>query len=201
MMLREIIIVVAFMCSMTMAWATPTVGELAPDFTIVDSYGAMHTLSDYRGQRVILEWTNHDCPYVRKHYGSGNMQSLQQEATEDGTIWLSIISSAPGRQGYVSADEANTLTASRGAYPTAVLFDPEGTVGRSYDARTTPHMYIIDTDGVLRYMGAIDDRPTTRRASIEGADNYVRTALGEMDSGSDIVLTETTAYGCSIKYR
>ena len=109
-MFRGIVIVAAIMCSIATAWATPEVGELAPDFTIVDSYGEMHTLSDYRGQRVILEWTNHDCPYVRKHYGSGNMQSLQQEETEDGTIWLSIISSAPGRQGYVSADEANTLT-------------------------------------------------------------------------------------------
>ncbi len=178
-----------------------TVGELAPDFTIVDSNGETQTLSDYRGQRVVLEWTNHACPYVRKHYGGGNMQALQQDATEDGTVWLSIISSAPGRQGHVSAQQANNLTASRGAHPTAVLFDPEGTVGRAYDARTTPHMYVIDETGTLRYQGAIDDRPTTRRSSLEGATNYVRLAMADLDAGHDVELAETTAYGCSIKYR
>lgn len=201
MFVRGMVLSFVFLLAATAAWATPVVGELAPDFTIVDSYGEMHTLSDYRGQRVILEWTNHECPYVRKHYGGGNMQALQQEAIEDGTIWLSIISSAPGRQGHISANQANMLTASRGAHPTAVLFDPEGTVGRAYDARTTPHMYIIEPDGILRYMGAIDDRPTARRSSLEGATNYVRVALDELDAGGQVELAETTAYGCSIKYR
>lgn len=185
----------------TAAMATPVVGEAAPDFTVVDSNGNMHTLSDYLGQRVILEWTNHDCPYVRKHYNSGNMQSLQEEATADGTVWLSVISSAPGLQGYVSDEEANNLTASRGAQPTAVLLDPEGTVGRLYDARTTPHMYVIDEEGVLRYMGAIDDQPTTRASSVEIANNYVLAALANMDAGEAVALPETTAYGCSVKYR
>lgn len=189
------------MMAPAVAFAEPVVGEPAPDFTLVDSNGTQHTLSDYRGQRVILEWTNHDCPYVGKHYGTGNMQTLQRDATEEGIVWLSIISSAPGRQGYVTGEEANTLTASRGAYPSAVLFDPEGTVGHAYDARTTPHMYVIDEGGILRYMGAIDDRPTARHASVEGATNYVRLALSDLDAGREVEIAETTAYGCSIKYR
>ena len=199
-MLRILIFAVTLLFPLA-SLAQPVIGEPAPDFTLVDTNGETHTLSAYRGQRVILEWTNHDCPYVRKHYGTGNMQALQREATEAGTIWLSIISSAPGRQGFVSGEEANALTASRAAAPTAVLFDPEGGVGRAYDARTTPHMYIIDPDGVLRYMGAIDDQPTTRRASVEIANNYVRQALAELDAGEEISISETTAYGCSIKYR
>jgi len=183
------------------AWAQATIGAPAPDFTLVDSNGMEQSLSDFQGQRVVLEWTNHGCPYVGKHYDTGNMQSLQRDATESGVIWLSIISSAPGRQGYVSGDEANNLTASRGAYPTAVLSDPEGTVGHAYDARTTPGIYVIDEEGVLRYQGAIDDRPTSRHASVEGATNYVRLALADLDAGRDVEIAETTQYGCSIKYR
>jgi len=183
------------------ALAMPVVGEAAPDFTLIDSNGAERSLSDFAGQRVILEWTNHDCPYVRKHYSSGNMQSLQREVTESGAVWLSIISSAPGRQGYVSGEEANELTASRGAVPTAVLFDPDGIVGREYDARATPGMYLLDEAGVLRYMGAIDDQPTTRRSSIEIANNYVRQAIADLDDGREVQISETTQYGCSVKYR
>jgi len=184
-----------------LAWAQVTVGAPVPDFTLTDSNGMERSLSEFLGQRVVLEWTNHGCPYVSKHYGTGNMQSLQRDATEDGVIWLSIISSAPGRQGYVSGDEANNLTASRGAYPTAVLFDLDGTVGHAYDARATPGMYVIDEEGVLRYQGAIDDQPTVRRASVEGATNYVRLALADLDAGRDVQIPETTQYGCSIKYR
>lgn len=184
-----------------LAWATPTIGAPAPDFTLVDSNGAGQSLSDYLGQRVVLEWTNHGCPYVGKHYGTGNMQTLQREATEAGVVWLSIISSAPGRQGYVSGEEANNLTATRGAYPTAVLFDPDGHVGHAYDARTTPGMYVIDETGILRYMGAIDDQPTARRSSVEGANNYVRMALADLDAGREVQIAETQQYGCSIKYR
>ena len=126
---------------------------------------------------MVLEWTNHDCPYVRKHYETGNMQALQKEATEQGIVWLTIISSAPGTQGYVSAGEANELTSSRRAIPTAVLFDPTGTTGKTYGATNTPHMYVIDKTGVLVYMGAIDDQPSTRKSSVQGANNYVRAAL------------------------
>jgi len=201
MTIRAMTIALLLMCVPGLAWATPTIGAPAPDFTLVDSNGAEQSLSDYLGQRVVLEWTNHGCPYVGKHYGTGNMQSLQREATEAGVVWLSIISSAPGRQGYVSGEEANNLTATRGAYPTAVLFDPDGHVGHAYDARTTPGMYVIDEAGILRYMGAIDDQPTARRSSVEGANNYVRMALADLDAGREVQIAETQQYGCSIKYR
>ncbi len=195
---------IAFLIVMLMpafALADPVVGEPAPGFTLIDSNGDERSLADFAGLRVILEWTNHDCPYVGKHYSTGNMQQLQQDVTESGGVWLSIISSAPGRQGYVTGDEANTLTASRGAYPTAVLHDPDGDVGHAYDARTTPGMYVIDEAGILSYMGAIDDQPTTRHSSVEGATNYVSLALEDMDAGRDVAIAETTQYGCSIKYR
>jgi len=201
MTIRAMTVALLLMFVPGLAWATPTIGAPAPDFTLVDSNGTEQSLSDYLGQRVVLEWTNHGCPYVGKHYGTGNMQSLQREVTEAGVAWLSIISSAPGRQGYVSGEEANNLTATRGAYPTAVLFDPDGHVGHAYDARTTPGMYVIDEAGILRYMGAIDDQPTARRSSVEGANNYVREALADLDAGREVQIAETQQYGCSIKYR
>jgi peroxiredoxin len=176
------------------------VGESAPDFTATDSYGASHKLSDYRGQTVVLEWTNHDCPYVQKHYSTGSMQALQRETTSNDLIWLSVISSAPGKQGHVSPAQANELTARRDAAPSAVLLDPEGKVGRLYGAKTTPHMFIIDEDGTLAYMGGIDDRPTTNAADVTGANNYVRAALGELAAGKPISHPVTRPYGCSVKY-
>lgn len=180
--------------------AEPAVGKSAPDFSAIDSNGITHDLSAYRGKTVVLEWTNHDCPYVRKHYGTGNMQALQKEATDNDVVWLSVISSAPGTQGYVQGEEANQLSRARDAVPTAVLLDPDGTVGRLYDARTTPHMFVIDADGVLRYMGAIDDKPTSRHASVEGAKNYVRSALVAMAGGATVSPAVTRPYGCSVKY-
>ena len=136
------------------------IGAPAPAFTLTDSNGKTVSLADFKGKTVVLEWTNHDCPYVRKHYGGNNMQALQKKWTAQGVVWLTLISSAPGEQGYVSAAEANKLTADRGAAPTAVLFDPKGNVGRAYGAQTTPHMYVITGDGTLVYMGGIDDKPT-----------------------------------------
>ena len=133
---------------------------------------------------MVLEWTNHECPYVRKHYESGNMQALQREATGQGVVWLSIISSAPGTQGYVTAPQADELTTSRKAAPTAVLLDPKGTVGKLYGATNTPHMYVIDKAGMLVYAGAIDDRPTSRKSDVQGANNYVRAALQWMPPAS-----------------
>lgn len=183
------------------ALAEPTIGADAPAFTAVDSKGNTHSLEDFRGKTVVLEWSNHLCPYVQKHYETDNMQALQREATADGIVWLTIISSAPGKQGHVSAAEADKLTASRGAAPTAVLFDPDGTIGKAYAARTTPHMYVIDESGTLVYMGGIDDRPTSRHADIEGARNYVREALGALAAGEAIDTAKTRAYGCSIKYK
>lgn len=185
----------------TIAEAAPSVGSPAPTFTAVDSNGQSHDLADFRGKTVILEWTNHDCPYVVKHYGTGNMQSLQKDSTGEGAVWLSVISSAPGTQGNVDGATANRLTSDREAAPTAVLLDPEGTVGRAYDARTTPHMYIIDPEGTLVYMGGIDDRPTARWSDVEGATNYVRLALADMAANRPVAEPVTRAYGCSVKYR
>jgi len=180
--------------------AAPKVGEPAPRFNGVDTTGKTWTLDELKGKPVILEWTNHDCPYVRKHYGSGNMQALQKEATEQGYVWLSVVSSAPGKQGHVSPAQADELTKSRGAAPTAVLLDEDGTIGRAYDARTTPHMYVIDVAGTLRYMGAIDDRPSTDPADIRGATNYARAAMADLAGGADVAQPITRPYGCSVKY-
>lgn len=182
------------------AFAAPTPGVAAPAFSLMDSNGKVHALRDYQGKTVILEWTNHLCPYVAKHYGTENMQALQRETTGNGMIWLSIISSAPNTQGYVEPAEANKLTGDRKAAPTAVLFDPKGAVGRSYDARVTPHMYIIDAKGTLVYMGGIDDKPTTDWDDIKTAKNYVRAALGDMADGRPVAQAVTRAYGCTVKY-
>ena len=177
------------------------IDEMAPDFTGVDSNGVSHKLSDFKGKVVVLEWTNHQCPFVKKHYGSGNMQKLQKEATSKDIVWLSIISSAPKAQGYVSDTQANQLTKSRDASPTAVILDSEGNIGRLYNARTTPHMYVIDTDGVLRYMGAIDDKPTTNNADVKTANNYVSAALDSVLNNRPVEMTVTQPYGCSVKYK
>jgi peroxiredoxin len=173
----------------------------APDFVGTDSYGKTVTLSELRGRTVVLEWSNHGCPFVGKHYRSGNMQALQKEAVGQGVVWLTILSSAPGTQGNVTAAEANELTRSRGASPTAVILDPSGTIGRAYDARTTPHMFVIDKTGTLVYMGGIDDKPTTDVADIATAKNYVRLALGAVAAGKPVQEAVTRPYGCSVKYR
>lgn len=182
------------------AFAIPQVGKPAPDFQARTADGETVSLSDYRGKKVVLEWTNKGCPYVQKHYGSGNMQSLQDEATDDGTVWLTVNSSAPGKQGHVDASSARAEIAEYDAASSEYLLDPNGKVGRMYGASATPHMYVIDEDGTLRYMGAIDDTPTSNPADIEGADNYVRSALAALDRGEAPDPTATRAYGCSVKY-
>jgi peroxiredoxin len=195
--------VLAILCALALAVlseAAPKVGQPAPDFTSTDSQGGKHTLGAYRGKIVILEWTNHQCPFVGKHYNTGNMQALQKYATDTNMVWLSVISSAPGEQGYVSSAEANALTAKRQASPTAVLLDTAGVVGRLYDARTTPHMYIIDAQGTLAYMGGIDDKPSTQPADVQTAKNYVRVALGEVLSAKPVSTPVTRPYGCTVKY-
>ncbi len=180
--------------------AEPVIGQAAPAFSATDSNGIAHNLADYKGKIVVLEWTNNECPYTRKHYDSGNMQRLQQEATGAGIVWLSVISSAPGKQGYVTGAEANALTQSRKAHPTAVMLDPKGAVGQLYGAQTTPHMFVIDKVGVLRYMGAIDDKPTVSPASLNGARTYVREAWQAVAAGKQVAVASTEPYGCSIKY-
>ena len=180
--------------------AAARVGEPSPAFTATATAGSQVSLADYRGKLVILEWTNHECPYVRKHYETGNMQALQKETTGQGVVWLTIISSAPNEQGYVTPGQADELTATRKASPTAVLLDPKGKVGHLYGATNTPHMYIVDKAGMLVYAGAIDDRPTSRRADVQGANNYVRAALQAVTAGQPVKTPVTRAYGCTVKY-
>src|SRR3989441_10941562 len=184
----------------SLAWAVPKTGVAAPVFTATDTSGKAVSLGDQRGKLVVLEWTNHDCPYVRKHYDTGNMQTLQKEATGQGAVWLTIISSAPGTQGYVNPREADELTTTRKAAPTAVLLDPTGVVGKMYGATNTPHMYVIDKAGTLMYAGAIDDRPTTRRGDVQVAHNYVREAWQAVAAGQPVKTPVTRAYGCTVKY-
>ena len=180
--------------------ATLGVGEPAPDFEGVDTQGVTHRLADYRGKTVVLEWTNHDCPYVRKHYSAGNMQAQQQEAAAQGVVWLSIISSAPGKQGHVTPAQADELTRSRQAAPQAVILDPDGKIGRAYSAKTTPHMYIIDPSGTLVYMGGIDNNASANADDIPAARQHVRVALQELAAGKAVSTPVTRPYGCSVKY-
>jgi peroxiredoxin len=180
--------------------AQARIGAPAPGFTLADSTGKSVSLADFKGKTVVLEWTNHECPYVRKHYGGQNMQALQKKWTGQGVVWLTVISSMPGSQGYVTAEQANKLTADRGAAPTAVLFDPKGDAGRVYGAQTTPHMYVITGAGTLAYMGGIDDKATTRLDDLKTAKNFVDQALGELAQGKPVSTTTSRPYGCTIKY-
>lgn len=181
-------------------YAGVEVGKAAPDFTGVDSNGKQHSLSQYKGKTVVLEWTNHDCPYVKKHYNSGNMQKLQKDATANDIVWLSIISSKPGKQGHVSSKQANQLTQSRNAAPTAVILDESSEIGMLYGAKTTPHMYIVDKSGQLVYMGGIDDNPSKNKDDIPTSKNYVSAALDALAAGKSIENSITRPYGCSVKY-
>ena len=197
--LTSTVVALGVLIALSVAWAA-RVGEPAPDFTATDSNGKVHKLSEYQGKFVVLEWTNRGCPYTQKHYNSGNMQRLQREWTGRGVIWLTVISSAPGKQGYVTASEENAYLKQVNAVPTAVLMDPTGALGHLYDAKTTPHMFIINPQGTLIYNGAIDDRPTTDLADVNGAKNYVTAALVEATSGKAVSTPTSRPYGCSVKY-
>ena len=179
---------------------TVSIGQPSPDFSLIDTQGKTIQLSSYKGKFVVLEWFNPDCPFVKKHYGSGNMQSLQKESTDKGVIWLSIDSSAPGKQGYYSPEKANELTLSKNASPTAVLLDSDGKLGKLYGAQTTPHMFVINPEGQLIYAGAIDNVASADPADITKATNYVREALGEAMAGKPVSVPSTKSYGCSVKY-
>lgn len=178
-----------------------TVGSPAPNFSLKGQDGKTYSLSDFKGKHVVLEWYNKDCPYVRKHYDSGNMQSLQKEFTEKGVVWLSLISSADGQQGYLTPEQAKEVLNQEKASPTALLFDPSGATGKAYDAKTTPHMYVIDPNGTLVYAGGIDDKPSTRESSLKGATPYFANAVRASLSGEPISPSTTKPYGCSIKYK
>lgn len=180
--------------------AAPAIGQPAPAFTIKDGAGQTRSLSEFKGKTVVLEWTNAGCPYVQKHYESGNMQGLQKGATKDGVVWLTLISSAPGKQGYVSPAEAKSWKATTGAGSTAVLLDPTGQVGHAYEAKTTPHMYVVNPAGKVVYMGGIDDKPTADPASLKGATNYVAAALSDVKAGRPVAKAVSKPYGCTIKY-
>jgi len=179
---------------------TAEIGKAAPDFMLLDTYGNTHSLKEYKGKHVVLEWINHDCPFVRKHYNSGNMQSLQKFTAENDIVWLSIGSSAPGEQGNFEPGVWNQLTEEKGAMPTAILLDSEGVVGKVYGAQTTPHMYIVNPAGALIYAGAIDSIPSVDIDDISEAQNYVKAALRESLAGKEVSVSSTKAYGCSVKY-
>ena len=181
------------------AQAAVKVGEPAPAFSLPGDDGKTHALADFKGKTVVLEWTNDGCPFVKKHY-AGNMQALQKDYTAKGVVWLSVISSAPGKQGHVDAAGAKALSKSRGAAPTAVLLDEKGTVGRLYDAKTTPHMYVIDAKGTLVYAGGIDSVASADAGDIAGATPYVKNALDEVLAGKPVTVATTKPYGCSVKY-
>ncbi len=180
-------------------FAAPQVGQVAPAFTLTDSKGQSHSLADFAGKTVVLEWTNHECPFVVKHY-SGNMQALQKQFGTDDVVWLTVISSAPGKQGHVSGAKADELTSSRNAMPDAVLFDETGVTGKAYDAKTTPHMYVIDKKGVLQYMGGIDSIPSAKVDDIAKATPYFADAVTAVLAGNPANPAVTKPYGCSIKY-
>ncbi|WHU02762.1 redoxin domain-containing protein [Sphingomonas sp. NIBR02145] len=180
--------------------AEPDVAKAVPNFRALDMHGKVVDLSQYRGRTVVLEWNNPGCPFVEKHYGSGNMQKTQAAATAQGVVWLTINSSAPGQQGNMSGPEAQKFVAGAKAKPTAYLLDPKGLVGKGYGAKTTPHLYIIDGKGQLAYKGGIDDKPTADVADIAGARNHVLAALAEMRAGKPVSVPETRPYGCSVKY-
>ncbi len=196
----SVLAAVSFLAVWSLALAAPRVGESAPDFTGTDSNGKTHRLSEYRGKFVVLEWHNNGCPYTKKHYESGNMQRLQKEWTAKGVIWLTVISSAPGKQGYVTAAEENQYLQKMSASPTAVLLDPTGEIGHLYDAKTTPQLVVIKPDGVMVYDGAIDDRPTANPADIPSSRNYLSQALSEAMAGKPVSIASTRPYGCSVKY-
>ncbi|MBU1384877.1 MAG: redoxin domain-containing protein [Alphaproteobacteria bacterium] len=181
------------------AGAAPAAGQRAPAFTLVDAEGAQRSLADFRGKTVVLEWTNEGCPYVQKHY-TGAMQALQREAVADGVVWLTIISSAPGTQGHVEGEAARQWKARTNGAATHLLLDPTGEVGKLYDAKTTPDMRVIDGEGVLRFVGGIDDRPTNKVEDLEGANNFVRAALDDLEAGRPVRTAFATPYGCSVKY-
>ena len=179
---------------------SPKVGSAAPDFSLTDSNGQKHSLGEYKGKWVVLEWFNPQCPFVQKHYGTGNMQKLQQEYAAKGVTWLSIDSSAPGKEGNLSPEAANKKIAEWRMKSSELLLDPEGKAGQSYGAKNTPHMFIINPDGKIAYEGAIDSKATANPRDIPTATNYVKVALDESLGGKPISNPNTKPYGCSVKY-
>jgi peroxiredoxin len=180
---------------------SPPVGSAAPDFSVTDSKGKTHSLSQYKGKYVVLEWFNPECPFVKKHYGSSNMQKLQQEYTSKGIVWLSVDSSAPGTEGNLTPDQAEKITGEWKTKSTALLLDQDGKVGQAYGAKNTPHMVVINPEGKIVYEGAIDSKATPNPGDIPSSTNYVKVALDESLAGKSVSTAQTKPYGCSVKYK
>src|SRR5438874_5876225 len=180
---------------------SPPVGSTAPDISATDSKGKAQTLSQYKGKYVVLEWFNPECPFVKKHYGSGNMQKLQEEFTGKGVVWLTIDSNAPGLEGNLTAEQANAKMTEWKTKQTALVLDPDGKVGRSYGAKNTPHMFVINPEGKIVYEGAIDSKATPNPSDIASSTNYVKVALEESLAGRSVSNANTKPYGCSVKYK
>jgi peroxiredoxin len=179
----------------------PPVGSAAPDFSLTDANGKSHSLSQYKSKYVVLEWFNPECPFVKKHYGSGNMQKLQEQYTGKGVVWLTIDSNAPGTEGNITPEQAQKITASWKTHQTALLLDPDGKTGRAYGAKNTPNMVVIDPEGKIAYEGAIDSKATPNPADIPNSTNYVKAALDESLAGKPVTTPQTKPYGCSVKYK
>jgi peroxiredoxin len=182
------------------AMAAVEVGQKAPDFEAVDVEGNAVKLSDYEGQPVVIEWTNHQCPFVVKHYDSGNMQKTQKEAMEKGAAWIAVVSSAPGKQGHIDAEKAGEIIKNSGAHVSHKILDESGEIGKMYDAKTTPHMFVVDAEGMVAYAGAIDSIPSADKADVAEAENYVLAAIDSLNAGEPVETAETQPYGCSVKY-
>src|SRR2546423_9107484 len=198
-LLTTLLIIAAF--TALLAADSPAVGTNAPDFSLTDSKGKTQSVSQYKGKYVVLEWFNPDCPFVKKHYGSGNMQKLQAEFTAKGIVWLTIDSNASGLEGYLTAEQANAKMADWKTKQTALVLDPEGKAGRSYAAKNTPHMFVINPEGKIVYEGAIDSKATPNPADIANSTNYVKVALEESLAGKTVSTANTKPYGCSVKYK
>lgn len=199
--LRICSLFIASLLGASLAGAAPEVGKAAPDFTLPGAKGETHTLSDYQGKYVVLEWLNHGCPWVKKHYETGNMQALQKKYGEQGVVWLSVVSSEEGQQGYLSAEQAKETFKSKNVQAADILLDPEGKVGRLYNARVTPEMYVINPEGVLIYMGAMDNDNSQNHDKVKEATNYVAAAIDADKAGKPVEVSATKAYGCTVKYK
>ncbi|HEX3896113.1 MAG TPA: redoxin domain-containing protein [Rudaea sp.] len=199
-LLRIFPIVFFFAVATTSALASAAVGQAAPDFSLVDGDGASHALADYKGKIVVLEWNNPECPFVKKHYSSGNIPKQQAEATAQGVVWLTINSAAPGKQGHLEGSRTKAFDAQYHAAPTAYLLDADGKVGHLYGAKTTPHIFIIDEKGVLRYNGGIDSIASVDKDDLAKATQYVPQVIGEIKSGKAVSVSTSEPYGCSVKY-
>jgi len=202
MITKTILTAVSSLVAVTLFAAdSPPVGSNAPQFSLPDAKGKTQALADFKGKYVVLEWFNPECPFVKKHYGSGNMQKLQQDFTGKGVVWLTIDSSAPGTEGNLTAEQAGAIVNSWKTHQTALLLDPDGKVGRAYGAKNTPHMFVINPEGKVVYEGAIDSKATPNPADIANSTNYVKVALDESMSGKPVSNPNTRPYGCSVKYQ